>query len=271
MYANKGYNEEETELDERSYDKHAVNKEIRKDKRIGSKEAKLIHRLLRGRTTDSRQDHTMGSIIRKEDTEINELSQKLVKRYVRKARGDIIDQHIKGNINPQKGKNPRIEKRIKGLNLATKKEETEIDEKDHGATHQLRIARKTLLMPDAMVGVMGGMNKREAAEIIKRSRGRLRRNEPTVMTHENHIHMTVTHESNTKPLFKAKAGSDAEVRTKLNSLKANSKGYGYRVGVHNTKTGETWSGKPEHKFPGFGEEAIRKEDLFIEQIPTIPP
>jgi hypothetical protein len=151
-------------------------------------------------------------------------------------------------------------------------EETKIDEKStHGATHQLRIARKTLLMPDAMVGVMGGMNKKEAAEIIKRSRQRLKNNEPTVMTHENHIHMTVTHESNTKPLFKAKAGSDAEVRTKLESLKANSKGYNYRVGVQNTKTGETWSGKPHHKFPGFGEEAIKKEDLFIEQIPSIPP
>lgn len=88
---------------------------------------------------------------------------------------------------------------------------------------------------------------------------------------ENHIHMTVTHESNTKPLFKAKAGSDAEVRTKLESLKANSKGYAFRVGVQNTKTGETWSGKPHHKFPGFGEETVRKEDLFIEQIPSIPP
>jgi hypothetical protein len=155
---------------------------------------------------------------------------------------------------------------------ANVEEETELDEKStHGATHQLRIARKTLLMPDAMVGVMGGMNKKEAAEIIKRSRQRLKNNEPTVMTHENHIHMTVTHESNTKPLFKAKAGSDAEVRTKLESLKANSKGYGYRVGVQNTKTGETWSGKPHHKFPGFGEEAIKKEDLFIEQIPSIPP
>lgn len=34
--------------------------------------------------------------------------------------------------------------------------------------HQLAIARKTLKMPDAMVGVMGGMTKAEARVIIKR-------------------------------------------------------------------------------------------------------
>ena len=34
--------------------------------------------------------------------------------------------------------------------------------------HQLRIARDTLKMPDAMVGVMGGPTKEEAKEIIKR-------------------------------------------------------------------------------------------------------
>jgi hypothetical protein len=34
--------------------------------------------------------------------------------------------------------------------------------------HQLKIARDTLRMPDAMVGVMGGPSKQEAREIIKR-------------------------------------------------------------------------------------------------------
>tara|TARA_Y100000310_G_scaffold339160_1_gene430988 strand:- start:561 stop:956 length:396 start_codon:yes stop_codon:yes gene_type:complete len=34
--------------------------------------------------------------------------------------------------------------------------------------HQLRIARRTLKMPDAMVGIMGGPNKEESREIIKR-------------------------------------------------------------------------------------------------------
>ena len=34
--------------------------------------------------------------------------------------------------------------------------------------HQLRIARRTLNMPDAMVGVMGGPNKEESREIIRR-------------------------------------------------------------------------------------------------------
>jgi hypothetical protein len=34
--------------------------------------------------------------------------------------------------------------------------------------HQLAIAKKTLKMSDAMVGVMGGMTKSEARDIIKR-------------------------------------------------------------------------------------------------------
>lgn len=33
--------------------------------------------------------------------------------------------------------------------------------------HQLKIARKTLKMPDAMVGVMGGMTKAEARTIVR--------------------------------------------------------------------------------------------------------
>ncbi|MAH48570.1 hypothetical protein CMI37_22285, partial [Candidatus Pacearchaeota archaeon] len=34
--------------------------------------------------------------------------------------------------------------------------------------HQLRIARRTLKMPNAMVGIMGGPNKEESRKIIKR-------------------------------------------------------------------------------------------------------
>jgi len=37
--------------------------------------------------------------------------------------------------------------------------------------HQLKIARDTLKMPDAMVAVMGGPSKAEAAEIIERLTG----------------------------------------------------------------------------------------------------
>ncbi len=32
--------------------------------------------------------------------------------------------------------------------------------------HQLKIARRTLNMPDAMVGVMGGMTKEQASQIV---------------------------------------------------------------------------------------------------------
>ena len=34
--------------------------------------------------------------------------------------------------------------------------------------HQLKIAKATLKMPDAIVGVMGGPTKEEARQIIKR-------------------------------------------------------------------------------------------------------
>jgi hypothetical protein len=34
--------------------------------------------------------------------------------------------------------------------------------------HQLKIAKDTLKMPDAMVAIMGGMTKEEAIELIKR-------------------------------------------------------------------------------------------------------
>jgi len=36
------------------------------------------------------------------------------------------------------------------------------------AQHQIKIAKDTLKMPDAMVGVMGGPSKAEALEILKR-------------------------------------------------------------------------------------------------------
>lgn len=39
-------------------------------------------------------------------------------------------------------------------------------------THQLKIARDTLRMPDAMVGVMGGPTKAEAVEIVKKLTGK---------------------------------------------------------------------------------------------------
>jgi hypothetical protein len=44
--------------------------------------------------------------------------------------------------------------------------------------HQLRIARQTLNMPDAMVGVMGGPNKAEAREIIRRLTGKAPKGDP---------------------------------------------------------------------------------------------
>ena len=38
--------------------------------------------------------------------------------------------------------------------------------------HQLRVARDTLSMPDAMIGVMGGPTRQEAIEIFSRLTGK---------------------------------------------------------------------------------------------------
>jgi xanthine/CO dehydrogenase XdhC/CoxF family maturation factor len=42
-----------------------------------------------------------------------------------------------------------------------------MNEMDVFKSHQLNIAKKTLRMPDAMVGVMGGMNKADARKFLK--------------------------------------------------------------------------------------------------------
>jgi hypothetical protein len=39
--------------------------------------------------------------------------------------------------------------------------------------HQLKIAQRTLNMPDAMIGVMGGPDKAESEQIIKKLTGKL--------------------------------------------------------------------------------------------------
>ena len=46
--------------------------------------------------------------------------------------------------------------------------ESELKQKNPAAWHQVQIAKKTLKMPDAMVGVMGGPSKEEAKEILKK-------------------------------------------------------------------------------------------------------
>jgi hypothetical protein len=62
--------------------------------------------------------------------------------------------------------------RIRGARLNPKRE-LSVPEK-----HQLRIARDTLRMPDAMVGVMGGPDKAKAREIIRRLTGKTPKENP---------------------------------------------------------------------------------------------
>ena len=49
--------------------------------------------------------------------------------------------------------------------------------------HQLKIARDTLRMPDAMAGVMGGPTKAQARQIIKELTGRRPKENPGKPTH----------------------------------------------------------------------------------------
>lgn len=46
--------------------------------------------------------------------------------------------------------------------------------------HQIKIAKKTLKMPDAVVGVMGGMNKEQAREVLRRHGIRFSESNPPV-------------------------------------------------------------------------------------------
>ena len=47
-------------------------------------------------------------------------------------------------------------------------EKTDVSKLPVSVQHQIKIARKTLRMPSAMSGVMGGMNKEKAKEILKK-------------------------------------------------------------------------------------------------------
>jgi hypothetical protein len=124
---------EEVELDELAYSKSSVNKEIRKDSRIGRKEAKLIHRLLRGRTTDKKQDHSMASIIRKEETReknnmpINELykNKSTLIQKARAHRQDAWQQETLGDYHkpgtPERKKAAhKANRSLKASNIAAK-------------------------------------------------------------------------------------------------------------------------------------------------------
>jgi hypothetical protein len=53
-----------------------------------------------------------------------------------------------------------------GMQDVGESKENEIKEKDPATWHQIQIAKRTLKMPDAMAGVMGGMTKQEATQLL---------------------------------------------------------------------------------------------------------
>jgi hypothetical protein len=57
---------------------------------------------------------------------------------------------------------------MKKMDEMGESKESELKQRDPATWHQIQIAKKTLKMPDAMVGVMGGMTKEEAKEILRK-------------------------------------------------------------------------------------------------------
>lgn len=80
--------------------------------------------------------------------------------------GRTGDTEIVNHLNTHYGKSSVKEGEMKEA-LVTRKRELSVPEK-----HQLRIARDTLRMHDAAVGIMGGPNKEEARQIIFRLTGK---------------------------------------------------------------------------------------------------
>jgi mannose-6-phosphate isomerase-like protein (cupin superfamily) len=58
---------------------------------------------------------------------------------------------------------------MKKMDEMGESKESELKQNDPATWHQIQIAKKTLKMPDAMVGVMGGMTKEEAKEILRKN------------------------------------------------------------------------------------------------------
>lgn len=79
-----------------------------------------------------------------------------------------VNNKVKGGVS-LKGQGGEKEVATGDLDLMKKlseAKEDELKERDPAAWHQIQIAKKTLKMPDAMVGVMGGPSKEEAKAIL---------------------------------------------------------------------------------------------------------
>ena len=106
----------QSRLDEDKYNKDAVNKEIKRDPRIKGKEAKMIHRLLKGRTA------------KKEETDLDEDKQELGK----------ISKELEGASKMHKGQSDRIKAMLK------KKDDTMKENRDDGETNLVVQLRKAI-------------------------------------------------------------------------------------------------------------------------------
>mgnify|MGYP003123304977 CR=1 FL=1 len=103
---------ESVEMNESKYNKDEIDKEIKRDPRIKGKEAKMIHRLLKGRTG------------KKEETDLGEDDQEL----------DKISKELAGASKMHKGQSDRVKK------IADTMKEAKDEEKDTNLIMQLRKA-----------------------------------------------------------------------------------------------------------------------------------
>ena len=67
----------------------------------------------------------------------------------------------------------------------------------------------------------------------------------------SNILLTLSAPSNTTALLKATACNHAEVRRLMHSAQSSAKWRDCIVTVHDVATGQVWSGKLHHSFPGF--------------------
>jgi hypothetical protein len=68
---------------------------------------------------------------------------------------------------------------------------------------------------------------------------------------ESHIKIRATPETGGPVKFKTEVSHSRYVQGKLDTLARHPEGKSTRVSVTDTQSGEVWTGKPHHKFPGF--------------------
>lgn len=95
----------------------------------------------------------------------------MIKQVRGKNRGKVVKRYFKSEAERTKSlaNYAKIRGQIKTeVKTALRKKTVRLHPLSVPEKHQLNIARKTLKMPGPMAGVMGGMTKKEAAQILRK-------------------------------------------------------------------------------------------------------